>query len=601
MASLAVSTTNEGEAIRKDEDNKIEEEERLIGLIIPPPELKHIIETTAAFVAKNGKKFEEKIKTSKPDQKFDFLNIESPYHAYYINRIKNLIKVQTDTSAQEKTQTIADVDSQIANLDTDLKSEEKSQGQNAVKEIKPPPMPLTDMQFMIDPPTLKKDEINILKLTGIYAARFGRNFLIDIMEREYKNPIFDFLKPQHSYFAYFIKLVEQYTNILVPEESVILELDDELNYNSKIINKIHSLVSWKHFTDKKQSHADEINKKDRVAYSQIDWNDFTVVEAIDFNINEDGTFLPPCLPNQAGTRTVVQERILSEIPPSAAKENGSINENVYSSYNNSAHSSSVIPLSQLQSTNEKNIKNIEVEDIQEPQSSDQIINPYADATKIQEKDVSKSNTYVDVNNFTPEINSTIPPPLSSILQDKNNEFTVNARSQQTANQFNNSMGAPLSHSYNVPHLSMGNIATQIPQPFQQMYNNFPAPTVNPGNSFTNFTQNYQNIADGSSNLTISSNVASEPKLFKSDTETMSEAQFLSQYGEDPLPFYVSVPNVPNNSDWKLDGQTIEITFTLHDKISLLKKYIAEITKLPVSKQKIQYNVIIIDFYLLKYI
>lgn len=44
-------------------------------------------------------------------------------------------------------------------------------------------------------------------------ARNGRQFLTQLMNREVRNYQFDFLKPQHSNFQYFTKLVEQYTKV----------------------------------------------------------------------------------------------------------------------------------------------------------------------------------------------------------------------------------------------------------------------------------------------------------------------------------------------------------------------------------------------------
>ncbi len=46
-----------------------------------------------------------------------------------------------------------------------------------------------------------------------------------IAQREAKNYQFDFLRPAHSLFAYFTRLVEQYTKILIPREGVKEKLE----------------------------------------------------------------------------------------------------------------------------------------------------------------------------------------------------------------------------------------------------------------------------------------------------------------------------------------------------------------------------------------
>lgn len=54
-----------------------------------------------------------------------------------------------------------------------------------------------------------------MKLTAQFVARNGRQFLTNLMNREQRNYQFDFLRPQHSLFNYFTKLLEQYTKVSV--------------------------------------------------------------------------------------------------------------------------------------------------------------------------------------------------------------------------------------------------------------------------------------------------------------------------------------------------------------------------------------------------
>lgn len=46
-----------------------------------------------------------------------------------------------------------------------------------------------------------------------------------------------------------------------------------------------------------------------MAYAQIDWHDFVVVETVDFQYGEIGNFPPPTTPDQVGVRTLMQERV----------------------------------------------------------------------------------------------------------------------------------------------------------------------------------------------------------------------------------------------------------------------------------------------------
>ena len=60
------------------------------GIIRPPPEIRATADKTAAYVAKNGRAFEERILSSSRGKtpKFAFLHQSSPFHAYYEDRIQ---------------------------------------------------------------------------------------------------------------------------------------------------------------------------------------------------------------------------------------------------------------------------------------------------------------------------------------------------------------------------------------------------------------------------------------------------------------------------------------------------------------------------------
>ncbi len=63
---------------------------KVTGLIIPPPEIRAVVDKTAQFVAKNGKSFEQKILNSEEGKtaKFNFMKAFDPYHAYYEFKIR---------------------------------------------------------------------------------------------------------------------------------------------------------------------------------------------------------------------------------------------------------------------------------------------------------------------------------------------------------------------------------------------------------------------------------------------------------------------------------------------------------------------------------
>jgi hypothetical protein len=48
-----------------------------------------------------------------------------------------------------------------------------------------------------------------------------------------------------------------------------------------------------------------------VAYAQIDWHDFVVVETVDYQPFEIGNFPPPTTPDEVGARVLMQVCVCS--------------------------------------------------------------------------------------------------------------------------------------------------------------------------------------------------------------------------------------------------------------------------------------------------
>lgn len=72
------------------------------GVLCPPPELRAIIEKTASYVLKNGKEFEDILRT-KNDQRFTFLQYADPYYKYYSFKLTGVVcpNISTGLNANE--------------------------------------------------------------------------------------------------------------------------------------------------------------------------------------------------------------------------------------------------------------------------------------------------------------------------------------------------------------------------------------------------------------------------------------------------------------------------------------------------------------------
>ncbi|XP_026099847.1 splicing factor 3A subunit 1-like [Carassius auratus] len=124
------------------------------------------------------------------------------------------------------------------------------------------------------------------------------------MQKEQRNFQFDFLRPQHSLFNYFTKLVEQYTKVLIPPKGIFLKLKKE----AEILDQVRYRVYRVKFQERERKKEEEKREKERVAYAQIDWHDLVVVETVDFQPNKQVNFPPPTTPEELGARILIQER-----------------------------------------------------------------------------------------------------------------------------------------------------------------------------------------------------------------------------------------------------------------------------------------------------
>jgi splicing factor 3A subunit 1 len=190
-----------------------------------------------------------------------------------------------------------------------LNTKTQEQQTRLMEQIFVPKDPPAEFEYIADAPSITPLDIDVIKLAAQFVARNGRSFLTNLMNKEQRNALFDFLKPQHSHFNYFTRLVEQYTKILLPQKDFETRLRKELNNPQCVLKDIQYRTEWCKYQQREKAREDELIEKERVAYAQIDWHDFVVVETVDYQSNEVGNFPPPTTPQDVGARVVAQERI----------------------------------------------------------------------------------------------------------------------------------------------------------------------------------------------------------------------------------------------------------------------------------------------------
>ena len=270
-----------------------------IGIIYPPPEVRNIVDKTASFVARNGPEFETRIRQNEINNpKFNFLTLNDPYHAYYRHKVKEF----QEGRGQEPS---AVLKSGFGFLPQ--KPVFADQLKSAI-EVQAPLEPPPEFEFIADPPSISAFDLDMVKLTAQFVARNGRQFLTNLMKHEARNYQFDFLRPQHSLFNYFTKLVEQYTKVLIPPKDLLAKLRSEADNHRVILDAVKQRMEWARHQERERKREEEEHEKERVSYAQIDWHDFVVVETVEYLPSETGNLPPPTTPDEVGARMLQQQR-----------------------------------------------------------------------------------------------------------------------------------------------------------------------------------------------------------------------------------------------------------------------------------------------------
>ncbi|KAI1092832.1 Pre-mRNA splicing factor PRP21 like protein-domain-containing protein [Rostrohypoxylon terebratum] len=252
------------------------------GIVLPPKEFRNILEKTAGFVARNGLSFEDRIREKeKHNPKFSFLSNADPYNPFYLWRLSEIKEGRGTAVAAGRA------------------------GEAAVAvETKPegPPKP-PDFQFSARMPNISAQDLEVVKLTALFVAKNGRQFMTALSQREAGNYQFDFLRPNHSLHNFFQHLIDQYSMLLRAggtdgeggkvQQERIAELRRNVDDKFHILTRAKQRAEWlKHQEDEKQK-KEEDEEKERLSYAQIDWHDFVVVETVVFTEADDQANLPP--------------------------------------------------------------------------------------------------------------------------------------------------------------------------------------------------------------------------------------------------------------------------------------------------------------------
>ena len=289
-------------------------------LIVPPPEIRKVVDKTAAFVARQPteekrKHFESRI-LSNPGQavKFTFLKDDDPYHAYYVAKIAELreaaVAAKTAAPAAPAAAAAAPAEEKLAETNDPASSKEapaavaaaaaesevsETGGRisaallRALKRVPKNDPPRKAQYLLDDVPSLEllpAAAHDLIRLTAQHAAVAGGAFMGELAHRESRNEEFYFLRPTHSLHSYFRQLVERYERVANPSAATLAELraraDDRLVSLDKSVHVLEYQRKAEALRRSSEAEAEATN----IVYQSIDWNDFVVVATVDFAEDE---------------------------------------------------------------------------------------------------------------------------------------------------------------------------------------------------------------------------------------------------------------------------------------------------------------------------
>ncbi|PCH38337.1 hypothetical protein WOLCODRAFT_66080 [Wolfiporia cocos MD-104 SS10] len=277
------------------------------GLILPPPEIKSVIDRTAAFVARsaNPPQFEDKIRENqRQDPKFSFLNPADPYHAYYRHRMDKVVR--------------GELDDEVAPGKDDTKTEGAVEEQKVDLGVEPP-VP----EFILNIANITAIDLDIMKLTALFTARRGRSFLTALSAKEGRNYQFDFLRPNHSLFGYFNRLVEQYSRVLLPSKEMLAQLKERTQEGARWneLEIARKRARWEQRKREKEKKREDDKEAERIAFAEIDWHDYAIVQTIEFTAADATSELPPPMSVQeVENMTLAQKRMAAMIMETTAED-----------------------------------------------------------------------------------------------------------------------------------------------------------------------------------------------------------------------------------------------------------------------------------------
>ncbi|ORY76613.1 hypothetical protein BCR37DRAFT_371490 [Protomyces lactucae-debilis] len=261
------------------------------GMILPPPEIRDLVEKTAPFVARNGATFEERLREKeRGNMKFSFLNPLDPYHRYYALRLEECRAGKAASLPVKQEKESATTGRKTTSTG---QQETASHQQQQKQDVKP-----RDFKFSATLPPISAQDLDVCRLTARFVAKNGRSLIATLSQREGRNFQFDFLRANHALYPYFNSLVQQYAQVFAPPPNIQQALAQAARDRQAVFDRCAG------------------QEKDRLAYAAINWHAFSICETITFTDPElagDVSLPPPVELAVLKKASLEQKKLMSEL------------------------------------------------------------------------------------------------------------------------------------------------------------------------------------------------------------------------------------------------------------------------------------------------
>lgn len=103
-----------------------------------------------------------------------------------------------------------------------------------------------------------------MRLTAQFVARNGQQFHSGLLNRENRNPQFDFLKHNHPLNIIFSAMVNCYSRVLLPPRDILDRLRSPLYRNkTAMLEKAVSHMEWEQAQERARKKAEEEEDQER--------------------------------------------------------------------------------------------------------------------------------------------------------------------------------------------------------------------------------------------------------------------------------------------------------------------------------------------------